>query len=109
MDWSAAANSFIVSGWDADGDGQPDPTQPPDSLDIGTPIPTKVFEYGSQGRLSAVILPTVEHPDPAIGAVHPRYEYTYGAQGNHVGIRDNVYQVGGASVLEVHGAVAVGS
>ena len=26
--------------------------------------------------------------------VRPRYEYTYDAQGNHVGIRDNVYQVG---------------
>ncbi len=97
--------SLIVSGWDADGDGQPDPTQPPDSLDIGTPIPTKVFEYDHQSRLSAVILPAVEHPDPTIGFVHPRYEYTHDAQGNLVGIRDNAYQVG-SDIYYAHGGTA---
>jgi YD repeat-containing protein len=105
VDWSGAANAFIVSGWDTDGDGQPDPTQPPDSLDIGTPIPTRVFEYGSQSRLSAVILPAVEHPDPSIGFVHPRYEYTYNAQGHLVGIRDNVYQIG-SDIYYAHGGDA---
>jgi len=55
---------------------------------------TRSFEYDSAGRLTAVIMPQVDHPCPAIGLVRPRYEYTYDARANHVGIRDNVYRVG---------------
>ncbi len=58
------------------------------------------FEYDDFGRLRAVVLPEVAHPtlmdesgpEPVPLMVHPRYEYRYDAQGNHVSIRDNVYQ-----------------
>lgn len=62
---------------------------------------TKHYEYDSQGRLTAVILPSI--PDPACGTVSdpctladfenppraaPRYEYGYDAQGSQTLIRD---------------------
>jgi YD repeat-containing protein len=52
----------------------------------------RTFEYDDSGRLVAVVLPAVEHPDTGL-MVQPRWEYGYDAQGNHVSIRDNVVQV----------------
>jgi YD repeat-containing protein len=75
VDWSAAANSFVVTGWDADGDGQPDATQPPDALDLGTPVSTRLLEYDTQGRLVAVVLPAVPDPQNDNQLTRPRYEY----------------------------------
>ena len=44
------------------------------------------------GRLTAVILPQIDHPDSQ-AAGHPRYEYEYDAYGNQTLIRDNVFQL----------------
>ncbi|MBN2224505.1 MAG: putative Ig domain-containing protein, partial [Deltaproteobacteria bacterium] len=55
-------------------------------------VRTTWYKYDAFGRLTAVVLPAVEHPDPGIGLVHPRYEYAYDAFGNQVGISDGVYQ-----------------
>ena len=49
-------------------------------------------EYDAFGRLSAVILPEVEHPDTGV-SVRPRYEYTYDERGSLLTIRDNVVHV----------------
>jgi len=74
--WSEADGSYIVVGSN------------PVEL-----VPTRCFEYDAAGGLAAVVLPEVEHPDPAIDMVHPRYEYTYDALGRHVATRDGVYQI----------------
>ncbi|MEZ6048649.1 MAG: putative Ig domain-containing protein [Planctomycetaceae bacterium] len=50
------------------------------------------FEYDDEGRLTAVILPEVEHPVTS-QMVRPRYEYTYDEYGNQTSIRDNVVQI----------------
>jgi RHS repeat-associated protein len=60
------------------------------------------YEYDNSGRLVAVILPPVDHPDPAIGEVRPRYEYGYDDYGNRITIRDNAYQIG-SEVFYDHG------
>jgi YD repeat-containing protein len=52
-------------------------------------------------RLSAVVLPTVEHPSESIGLVHPRYEYRYDAQGNQTAIRDDIYQTDPANPASI--------
>ncbi len=99
--WSPDDDSFVVTGWDADADGQPDvdgdgaPVPPPPStgsLPLNTIIPTKLYEYDDTGRLTAVVLPEVVHPD-TLQLVRPRYEYGYDARGNQVSIRDNVVHV----------------
>jgi len=90
-DWNVDADSFVVTGWDADADGQPDATQPLGSLAVGAPLPTKFFEYDASGRLSAVVLPAVAHWQTG-QLVRPRYEYGYDANGNQTLIRDNVAQ-----------------
>jgi RHS repeat-associated protein len=87
-DWDDDASSFVVAGWDANADGQPDGTQPPDTLDLGTLIPTKSYEYDDQGRLSAVELPAVPDLENNNQVTRPRYEYGYDAQGNQTLIRD---------------------
>ncbi|NLE37441.1 MAG: RHS repeat protein, partial [Pirellulaceae bacterium] len=67
------------------------------------------FEYDDFGRLTAVVLPEVAHPTLIDGEnpllVHPRYEYAYDARGNHVSIRDNVYQTA-AGIFYDHGGAA---
>jgi len=80
--------SFVVTGWDEDGDGEPDGTQPANALPLGSLIPTKVYEYDDQGRLSAVRLPAVPDPDNGNTPKRPTYEYGYDAQGNQTLIRD---------------------
>ena len=72
IDWSDTYDSFI------------------DTVDNSV-IPTKCYEYNTTGKLAAVILPKVEHPDTGV-MVHPRYEYTYNEYGNQVSIRDNICQ-----------------
>ena len=56
--------------------------------DTAVQIPTRWFQYDSQGRLAAVELPAV--PDPRDNNVlkRPRYEYGYDAQGQQTSIRD---------------------
>ncbi len=67
------------------------------------------FEYNDFGRLTAVVLPEAAHPTLTDGQnpliVRPRYEYAYDARGNHVSIRDNVYQIG-AGIFYDHGGAA---
>ena len=69
--WSDPDNSYIVSG----------------SSPVQT-IPTRLFEFDSQGRLSAVELPAVPDPDNANTLTRPRYEYGYNEQGNQTLIKD---------------------
>ena len=73
-------------------------------------VPTKLSEYDDFGRLAAVVLSEVEHPDLAAGTmVRPRYEYGYDERGNLLTIRDNVYQVTSGGVTQVyydHGGAA---
>jgi YD repeat-containing protein len=70
-EWSETENSFIVSA--------SNPVQK---------IPTKLFEYDGQGRLSAVELPAVPDPQNNNVPTRPRYEYGYNEQGNQTLIRD---------------------
>ncbi len=50
-------------------------------------VPTKRYEYDSEGQLTAVVLPAVT--DPRNGqSVNPRYEYAYNSQGKQTLIRD---------------------
>ncbi|MEL7267771.1 MAG: hypothetical protein AAFP69_23585 [Planctomycetota bacterium] len=49
-------------------------------------IPTKVYEYDTEGRLSAVELPVLQSADQA--DVRPRYEYGYNSTGSQTLIRD---------------------
>jgi len=72
VQWSEQAQSFVV---------------PPSGGSPEAVVPTKLFEYDAQGRLSAVILPAVQHPDTG-QMVRPRYEYGYDARGNQTLIRD---------------------
>lgn len=52
---------------------------------------TTYYEYDSNGRLTAVILPQVKHQ--ATGEmVHVRYEYAYNAAGKQTSLRDNIFQ-----------------
>ncbi len=52
-------------------------------------IPTKLYEYDSQGRLAAVLLPAVPDPnDPQASSLRPQYSYAYNEQGNQTLIRD---------------------
>ena len=70
-------------------------------IDASTAVETR-YEYDDMGRLTAVILPKVPHPDPAIGMVHPRYEYGYDQYGNQTTIRDNVYQLDPLDASTIH-------
>jgi len=71
-EWPDTENSFIVS-----------------SSSPAVVIPTKLYEYDSDGRLSAVELPAVPDPlQPGAGRLRPRYEYGYNEQGNQSLIRD---------------------
>jgi YD repeat-containing protein len=90
VEWSDNEQSFVVTGWDADGDGSPDadgdgsPEPPPPEtggLPLNAIIPTKLYEYDQQGRLSAVELPAVPDPDNNNEPTRPRYEYGYDALG----------------------------
>ena len=69
--WSETLKSFIVSG-----------SSPVER------IPTKLFEYDSQSRLSAVELSAVPDPDNGNQLTKPRYQYGYDALGSNTLIRD---------------------
>ncbi len=61
LTWSAADNSYVDAG--------------------GQLVPTRTFEFDSQGRLIAVELPAVNDPANPGTLKRPRYEYAYDAQG----------------------------
>jgi YD repeat-containing protein len=70
--WSDTEQSFIISG--------SSPVQR---------IPTKLYEYDSQGRLAAVLLPAVIDPlQSPTSSLRPKYEYAYNEQGHQTLIRD---------------------
>jgi len=52
---------------------------------------TTYYEYDSNGRLTAVILPQVKHPVTG-KMVHVRYEYAYNAAGKQTSLRDSIFQ-----------------
>ena len=66
---------------------------------------TTYYEYDDAGRLTAVILPAVPHPDTGQPA-YPRYEYEYDAYGNQTKIRTNLYQESLEEGAVVHGSGA---
>src|SRR5207244_8364996 len=69
-----ADNSFVTAGYDNLGRETSETDQ------LGK---SRTFEYDSQNRLKAVVLPTVTNP--ATGQLaSPRYEYGYDACGNQV-------------------------
>jgi YD repeat-containing protein len=59
------------------------------SYTVGSPVPTKLYHYDSDDRLSGVSLPILEvNPQSPASSLRPRYEYGYDYQGNQTLIRD---------------------
>ena len=51
-------------------------------------IPTKLYRYDTDDRLSAVELPAVADPNNGDAITRPRYEYSYNERGSQTGIVD---------------------